>query len=426
MPLRRARYVLLLLAPACLAIASACGGSGSPDANPGAGTPEAGSEAASDGARPTDDGGPPDAASAPDGGGGCVVDTALVTGSSDFYERPQLTLRADGSGALVHAANGASTGALVSGSYWTKLGAGALPSGAPARVSMQLHHDVAQGPGGVVLATATNTSEGVKLQWLDQNGAASRTESVAASINNRLPAVTVAGSVTYVAWVLDSFTSGAASDTLWVAGYDATQQIFGPTKVTTPQTQNVQAHLAAVSGTAYLVWSGGAAGSSTVSWAKVDAAGNVAPPVSATAAGQAEGVAVRGDTLAFAWTKLKQLSPTIQTGVEIRLANLTTGAALGTLSIGSSSTSKERQPALVSHSKGFALAIASDDAAAGAVQYVELSPALGIVRRVKVASSVRSSLTVSSSVDIAVNAAATYVAYANESGATFTARITCP
>jgi hypothetical protein len=366
-----------------------------------------------------------DAASTPDGE--CIVDSHPVIGASDFYEGPQLALLADGSGALVYASNGASTGALVSGSYWERLGPGAAPSGAPTKRSKQLHHDVAQASAGVVLATATNTSEGVQLVWLDSSGVGTRGDSIANSVNARPPAVAVVGGVTYVAWVLDSFTTGAARDAVWIAGYDATHRVFGPTAIKTTQTSGVTAHLTAVSGTAYLVWDGAVAGSSAVSWATVDAAGNTGVPVTAAASGRVDGFAVRGNTLAYAWTLLKVFSPSVQTGVEVRAANLGTGATVGSLSLAASSTSKEREPALVATGTGFSLALASDDTQAGAVQWLDLSATLGITRRVKVAASVRSSaINIGGAVGIGATADAVYVAHGDANGAVWTTRITCP
>ncbi|WP_272427759.1 hypothetical protein [Polyangium jinanense] len=328
-----------------------------------------------------------------------------------------MVLGADGSGALVYVAT--SSGGGKNGTHWTKLGPKAAPSGASVHIDgFARELDVAAAPGGGVVLATTSIYGDTTLHWIDENGATTRTESIPDSSNRRRPAVAVANGITYLAWVIDAFSVGAESDALWIAGYDDSQMVFGPTQVTV-DSKDIHVHLATVGTDVYLAIAG-----TSLAWSKLDSTGNLGPSVVAQSG---EGkltntVAVSQGHLAFGWTDLKSFSP-VTTNVELRVAGLDDGAELGKLTI---DINNERGPELVGTEAGFSLALASDDPEAGAVQYFELSPTLAVNRKLKVASSAQGiGDTADSAVGLAIGEAGTFLAHGDSNGALFTSVIAC-
>ncbi|MDI1443931.1 hypothetical protein QHF85_07795 [Polyangium sp. 6x1] len=351
------------------------------------------------------------------GGAACSIATTAVPGASGFLRLPQMVLGADGSGALVYVAT--MSGGGKNGTHWAKLGPKAAPSGASVHIDgFARELDVAAAPGGgVVLATSSFYGD-TTLRWIDDSGATTRTESIPNSANRKRPAVAVANGITYLAWVIDAFTAGAESDALWIAGYDDSKMVFGPTQVTV-DAKDFDVHLVTVGTDVYLVTAG-----TLLAWSKLDATGNLGPSVVAQS-GEGKDtstVAVSQGHLAFGWTNVKSLSP-LTRNVELRVAGLADGADLGKLSI---DVENEQGPELVGTEAGFSLAFTSEDPAAGALQYFELSPTLTVSRKLKVASSALGlGNGTGSTVGLAIGEAGIFLAHGDPNGALFTSAIAC-
>ncbi|AKT42019.1 hypothetical protein [Chondromyces crocatus] len=356
----------------------------------------------------------------------CTVFDRIVPSSTDFYERVQLAVGATGVGSVLYAANGVSTGALVSGVYDAALGTGAVPQGAGVRRSSHsLRHDVFRlDDGSLRLATATSHESGVELHWLSPTGTLERTENPPTSRSSAIPAVLQHGDVTYLAWNQDRVLSGDDEESLWIAGYTPQGEAFPPTKLLGDLT-NLTVHWVSTPSSAHLVWSGRGGGEGYLRWASVSPQGVVGATVTASDYAPGFTVVRRGDELAVGYTKLTRISPSIRSQVVLQSFDFATGAGRASFT---SATEDERGPALSIRDDGYAVAFIGDAESVGSVHYLHLSPTFDIERRVIIRPSATgtSAYIPNHPVDLAVHGTSAYLAYGDDNRRVHVVHVTCP
>jgi hypothetical protein len=359
-------------------------------------------ESDADAARDDDDAREVDAAN--DATEACSVAVRPVARTSDFHQRPLLALADDGAGALVYAANGASTGRRVTGTFFVPLSAGGVPSADPTALDGSLLHDLTGGP---IVATAGDRAD-FTLRWLSASGAATRTIEIP-DARRDLPSLARAGGTVWVGWARE----GVAS----IAAYDDTTATVPARAHAMPEGRDPRLLLVA-DDDVDLLWSAGDGSSPTLSFARIAGGGALgslrtsAEPLRATTA------AVRGSTLAYATTAVVRATAPIQVKVEARSVDRATGAARGRLSTSLGAYA----PALRPLPDGFALAWASDTG----VWYAELGEDLAIRHMVRVAPKVQALGTgLDRPVDVAVTTGASYVAFGDEGRQVQVAQIRC-
>jgi hypothetical protein len=406
-------------------------------ADDGAGAPHDGANDPDDAADPADPAAPGDPSSSdpstqdPPSAPACAVTDHLVPGSSDFYAFPTLAVDATGAGLLSYGANGASTGALVSGTYLQALGAGGAPQGSVAKLGFGLETAAAPaGASGYVAVTGSSYDPGFTISWLDASGAATRTVPVSDIGGGSSVSFASSGGITYAGWVVRAFDGDGVADAIWLAGYTASGEAFAPEKVLVPPglgTDTVEARLVTDGADVWLVYSGAskATGVQSLAWAKVSAAGELAATTTASFPARADHVLLDGDDLVVAWTGITTLTGGAIFSAQIRAGSLATGAATGTLSLGSASASYD-SPALAQTASGYALAVRTNDPE-GYVQYLELTKALAVSRTIPVTTVPSAYTNEARATGIATTPSGAYVAYATDADRKLhVARVACP